>query len=504
MSFSEGFTWGVAAAAYQIEGAAGTDGRIPCVWDAFSARPGAVQGGHTGRVACDHYHLYEQDADLIAGLGVSAYRLSVSWPRVMNESGKPNEAGLAFYDRLIDALLERGIEPWVTLFHWDFPLHLFHRGGWLNRDAAGWFADYTHLVVDRLSDRVTRWMTLNEPQVYIDHGHYAGNHAPGMKYDQPSLLRVIHHSLLAHGRAVQVIRERAKRKPRVGWAVVGCAAIPATTRTADIQAARDATMRVGGEPGWLFNTTWYADPALLGEYPADGLALHGKHMPAGYEADMPTIHQPLDFYGANIYQCAYVRADADGRAQVVPMPPGGPYTHIGWPVTPEALYWGPRFIHERYGLPIYITENGCAGMDWVHQDGKVHDAPRIDYLARHLCAVRDAITDGIDVRGFFQWSILDNFEWAKGYDMRFGLVHVDFQTQKRTPKDSYDWYRRVVETNGNSLPDRYAPLSPNFGPGRAADATPTPNVLIRESVAQTSAAKLRQHHPTGTAAADHH
>lgn len=478
MTFPDRFTWGVAAAAYQIEGAADTDGRTPSVWDVFSEKPGAVRSGHTGRVACDHYHRYEEDADLIAGLGASAYRLSVSWSRVMDEHGKPNEQGLAFYDRLVDALLERGIEPWATLFHWDYPLHLFNRGGWLNRDTADWFADYTQLVVDRLSDRVTHWFTINEPQVYIDHGHSVGTHAPGMKYDQPSLLRVIHHSLLAHGRAVQVIRDRAVRKPSVGWAVVGCAAIPVTTRTEDIEAARRATLRVGDEPGWLFNTTWFADPALRGEYPEEGLQLHGKHMPDGFEADLPTIHQPLDFYGANIYQCIYVRADEDGKTQHVTAPPGGPYTHIGWPVTPEALYWGPRFIHERYGLPIYITENGCAGMDWVHQDGKVHDAPRIDYLSRHLCALRDAVADGVDIRGYFQWSILDNFEWGWGYDMRFGIVHVDFNTQKRTPKDSYDWYRHVVSSNGGCLPTKQAPLITDFGPGALNATASSPQIAI--------------------------
>lgn len=479
MTFPDSFKWGVAAASYQIEGAVAEGGRTPSVWDAFADQPEAVNGGHTGRIACDHYHRYEEDADLIAGLGVSAYRMSVSWSRVMDEDGRPNEPGLVFYDRLVDALMQRGIEPWVTLFHWDYPLHLFHRGGWLNRDAAQWFADYTQLVVDRLSDRVTHWFTLNEPQVYIDHGHAVGTHAPGMRYDQPSLLRVIHHSLLAHGRSVQVIRARARSTPQVGWAVVGSAAIPATTNTADVHAARKATLSVGDGPGWIFNTTWFADPALKGKYPKDGLSLHGKHMPAEYEADLPTIHQPLDFYGANIYQCAYVKAGEQGEPKIVSSPPGGPYTNIGWPVTPEALYWGPRFIHERYGLPIYITENGCAAMDWVHQDGKVHDTPRIDYLARHLCALRDAATDGVDVRGYFQWSILDNFEWGKGYDMRFGLVHVDFDTQRRTPKDSYHWYQHVVETNGGCLPTKSVPLMSGFGPVSPAPSVPMSQVTAR-------------------------
>jgi beta-glucosidase len=479
MTFPEGFTWGVAAAAHQIEGACTKEGRIPSVWDAFARQPGAIRGGHTGQTACDHYHRYKEDADLIADLGARAYRMSISWSRVMNELGGPNEPGLAFYDRLVDALLERGVEPWVTLFHWDFPLHLFYRGGWLNRDAAQWFADYTQLVVDRLSDRVTHWFTLNEPQVYIDHGHASGIHAPGMRYSDPLLVRVIHHSLLAHGRSVQVIRARARNTPQIGWATVGCSAIPATTGMPDIQAARKATFHVGNGPGWLFNTAWFADPAVLGTYPEDGLALHGKHLPADYEADLSIIHQPLDFYGVNIYQCQYVRADAQGDPQPVASPPGGPYTNIGWPVTPEGLYWGPRFIHERYGLPMYITENGCAAMDWVHHDGKVHDAPRIDFLCRYLCALREAVADGVDVRGYFQWSILDNFEWAQGYDMRFGLVHVDFETQKRTPKDSYDWYRNVIQTHGDSLPEEPAPMQAGFGPGVLAEVPSTPEVAIR-------------------------
>lgn len=478
MSFPNHFSWGVAAAAYQIEGAADLDGRLPSVWDAFAQQPGAVRNGHTGQIACDHYHRYEEDADLMAVLGVNAYRLSISWPRVVDRAGKVNEKGMAFYDRLIDALLKRDIVPWVTLYHWDMPMHLFQRGGWLNREVADWFADYTRLVVDRLSDRVSNWITLNEPQVYIDHGHAAGTHAPGMKYAQPQLLRAIHHSLLAHGRAVQVIRQRARTKPHVGWAMVGCGMIPATSNQVDIDAARRATIQVGDGPGWLFNTTWYADPALRGEYPADGLARHARHMPDGFEDDLSDIHQPIDFYGCNIYQCGYVRAGDDGEHTNASPPPGGPYTQIHWPVTPEALYWVPRFIHERYGLPIYITENGCAGMDWVHQDGKVHDAPRIDFLSRNLCALRDAAADGVDIRGYFQWSILDNFEWGWGYDQRFGIVYVDFVTLKRIPKDSYDWYMQVIKTNGECLPENPAPMMAHFGPGNPVKMPPNLQVKI--------------------------
>ena len=338
--------------------------------------------------------------------------------------------------------------PWVTLFHWDYPQHLFERGGWLNRDSVEWFAAYTRVVVDRLSDRVSNWFTLNEPQVFLQMGHRVGTHAPGMKYALPELLRCSHHAMMAHGRAVQIIREHAKTPSNVGLAPVGVGAVPASDSAADIEAARRATFRVTDEPGWLFNTPWFSDPALRGHYPEDGLKLHGHHLPAGFEADLALIHQPVDFYGCNIYSSIRVKADANGDPVHVPEPTGGPQTMFRWPVTPEALYWGPRFLAERYDLPVYITENGCAGMDWVHLDGKVHDAHRVDFLHRYLASMQRAAKDGVDVRGYFQWSIMDNFEWAEGYQLRFGLIHVDYATQKRTPKDSYHWYQKVIAANG--------------------------------------------------------
>ena len=447
MPFPKNFVWGVAAAAYQIEGAAAEGGRVPSVWDTFCRKPGAIKDGDTGDVACDHYHRYEEDADLIADLGAKAYRLSIAWPRVMDLDGTPNEEGLAFYDRLVDALLARGVTPWVTLFHWDFPQHLFERGGWLNRDAVEWFAAYTRVVVDRLSDRVAHWFTLNEPQVFLQLGHGIGEHAPGMKYDTPDLLRCAHHAMMAHGRAVQIIREHGKTPAQVGLAPVGVSSVPATDSAADIEAARRDTFRVGDHDGWLFNTPWFADPALLGHYPEDGLRLHGHHLPRGFEDDLKLIHQPVDFYGCNIYQCLSVKAGPDGDPVPVPQPTGGPQTMFRWPVTPDALYWGPKFLAERYGLPVYVTENGCAGMDWVHLDGKVHDAHRVDFLHRYLAAMQRAAEEGIDVRGYFQWSIMDNFEWSEGYQLRFGIIHVDYATQKRVPKDSYHWYQKVIAAN---------------------------------------------------------
>ncbi len=460
MSFPNGFLWGVAAAAYQIEGAVEADGRSPSVWDAFSARPGAVFGGHTGEVACDHYHRYPEDVALIADLGAKAYRLSVSWSRVLPDgTGTASAAGLDFYDRVVDALLSRGITPWITLFHWDFPETLFRRGGWLNRQVVDWFGDYTRVVVERLGDRVQHWMTLNEPQCFMGLGHETGIHAPGMRYDQPHVLRGIHHALMAHGRAVQVIRSTATLSPQIGWAPHGAIPYPATSAEADVATARHAFESVSGKPGWCFSSTWYSDPVVLGEYPASGLQHFGHEMPTGFERDLTLISQPLDFFGVNIYQ-GIPTASTPGAGEPCESarPRGYPQTMSHWPVDPLVLYWGPRFLHERYRLPIYITENGCAAMDWVHVDGHVHDAPRIDFTARYLVALRRAIADGIDVRGYFHWSILDNFEWAEGYRMRFGLIYVDFETLERIPKDSYSWYQQVILSNGGCLPSEPSPL----------------------------------------------
>lgn len=459
MSFPDGFLWGVAAASYQIEGAARVDGRAPSVWDAHCQRPAAIFDGHTGERACDHYHRYPEDAALIAELGAKAYRLSISWPRVIaGELDGVNERGLDFYDRLVDALLSHGVQPWVTLFHWDMPLALFHRGGWLSRDVADWFAAYTEAVVRRLGDRVRHWMTLNEPQVFLGLGHSTGVHAPGLRYTRPDVLRATHHALLAHGRAVQIIRATARSQPAVGWAPHGAIPYPATNDERDVAAAREAMFATPDADHWFFSTSWFNDPVIFGRYPEDGLRHFGGELPPGYERDLPAIRQKLDFLGVNIYQGQAIAAGTDGRPVRVPRAPGYPMTVFHWPVEPETLYWGPRFMYERYRLPLYITENGCASMDWVHQDGKVHDAPRVDFLARYLAALRRAIRDGADVRGYFLWSILDNFEWAEGCRMRFGLIYVDYATMERIPKDSYMWYQQLILSNGGNLPDNPAPL----------------------------------------------
>lgn len=457
--FSEDFLWGVASSAYQIEGAVAAEGRGRSVWDAFCERPGVVREGHTGERACDHYSRWPADVELIAGLGVGAYRFSIAWPRVLPAGvGAVNEAGIGFYDRLVDALLERGVEPWVTLFHWDLPLELFHRGGWLNRDSAEWFAEYTAVVVDRLSDRVKHWITLNEPQCFIGLGHHRAVHAPGIPYPRSELLLATHHALLAHGRSVQVIRARARQAPSIGWSPVGWVSYPATDDPEVVEAARRSMFGIATDTEfWPMNNIWYSDPVVLGQYPEAGLQRFGRDVPDVREGDLDIIAQPLDFYGVNIYHGIPVTFpvdfDREGHLVNAARTPGHPETLMGWTVDPAALYWGPRFLADRYGLPIYVTENGIASMDWVHADGRVHDAARIDYLARHLIELRRAIADGVDIRGYFHWSIMDNFEWELGYSKRFGLTYVDYATLERIPKDSYRWFRELIASSGTTLPD---------------------------------------------------
>ena len=449
-SFPPNFTWGAAAASYQVEGAWQADGKGASVWDMLSHQKGRIWEGHTGDTACDHYNRHREDVALMAKIGLQSYRLSVSWPRVLpTGTGKVNEAGLGFYDRLIDDLLAAGIQPWVTLFHWDFPYDLFMRGGWLNPDSAKWFADYTAIVVDRLSDRVSHWITLNEPQCFIGLGHLQGEHAPGLKLGLHEVLQAGHHALLAHGMSVQTIRARAKTRPIIGWAPVGCIHYPVTNSPADVAAAYAGMDAVWGDNCW--NNRWWGDAPVLGSYPEQGLKAYGKNAPKYKDSDFDTIKQPLDFYGCNIYHATPTQAGPNGEIVVAPLAPGFPHTHFLWKRTDEALYWGTKFLAERYKLPIVITENGLTLPDWVALDGRVHDSQRIDFLHRYLLGLKRAIDEGVDVRGYFQWSIMDNFEWAEGYKHRFGLVHVDYETQKRTLKDSAYWYREVIRSNGANL-----------------------------------------------------
>lgn len=443
--FPEDFVWGVAAAAYQIEGAHDRDGKGPSIWDAFCERPGAIWNGEHGRIACDHYTRFRDDVELLATLGVDAYRLSLSWPRVLPEgTGAVNERGLDFYDRLVDALLERHITPYVTLFHWDYPLALFQRGGWLHPDSPQWFAAYADTVARRLGDRVREWITLNEPHAFIEGGLRDGRHAPGLGLPLCEVARAGHNALLGHGRAVQVLRALVPNA-RVGWAPVLVAAAPASDTPEDIAAAERWTWQMPHDR--LRVSSWWMDPVYRGHYPEDGLRVLGKSAPSIAPGDLELISQPLDYFGCNLYDVVRVRAGLDGAPEEVAFPPGFPRTAFNWAITPEGHYWGPRFAHARYGLPVLITENGMSNRDWVALDGAVHDPERVHFIETHLTELARAIESGVPVLGYFHWSLLDNFEWNHGYRERFGLVYVDYPSGRRVPKDSARTYSEWIAAN---------------------------------------------------------
>ena len=428
------FRWGVSTAAYQVEGAVAEGGRGPSVWDTFSHEPGRTHDGDTGDVACDHYHRYAEDVGLMSRLGVDTYRFSFSWSRVQpTGKGPANPEGLAFYDRLVDALLEAGITPCPTLFHWDTPQALQDEGGWLERDITERFADYTAILVDRFGDRVPMWATVNEPVVVTMLGHALGTHAPGQRLLYGAL-PVAHHLLLAHGRAVQALR--AGGADMVGIASNHTLSWPASEDPADVAAAalHDDLLN------WLF-----ADPVLLGRYP-EGYA---DLMPGPVGDDLEIIRGPLDWFGLNHYFPTLVGAAGEGDELpfTTGTPPGHDLTDFGWPVVPEAFEELLLLLRQRYAdalPPIYVTENGCSYDDGPDADGRVRDDRRIAYLGGYLRALQRAREQGVDVRGYFLWSLMDNFEWAEGYSQRFGLVHVDFDTLVRTPKDSFHWYSEVI------------------------------------------------------------
>ncbi len=444
MTFPTGFIWGGAAASYQIEGAAFEDGKGLSVWDVFSHTPNKIWADETGDIACDHYHRYPEDIALMKQIGLQAYRLSIAWARVLPDGvGKANPAGIAFYDRLIDTLLEANIAPHVTLFHWDFPYALYSRGGWLNRDSADWFADYTALMVKKFGDRVKDWITINEPPAFALGGHEQGRLAPGDRLGEMSLMQVIHHIQLAHGKSVQAIRANSPQKTSVSLAMNIYPVVPTDNTPQAIQTATDLFWSIRYDA--KRNAGLWLDPMLKGEYPADVMEAWGKWLPI-QDGDMAQIHQPLDYVGLNIYFGSY--ADANGLKSPAQ---GHPMTMMDWLMLPETMYWGSKVIYDRYQLPIVITENGLASMDWVAVDGGVHDANRIDFVTRYLREFKRASDENIPIGGYFYWSVMDNYEWAHGYRKRFGLIHVDYETQKRTLKDSAYWYKRVIESHGAIL-----------------------------------------------------
>lgn len=455
MGFRKDFVWGAATSAYQIEGAAREGGKGLHVWDAFCAVPGNIYENQTGLVACDHYHRYRQDVQLMKELGIKGYRFSIDWSRVLPEgTGPVNEEGIAFYNRLIDSLLEAGIEPYITLFHWELPLALYRKGGWMNPQIVEWFGDYTALIARRFSDRVRYFFTMNEPQCFVGLAYVQGTHAPGLRLPAADTLLMAHHVLMAHGRAVQQLRAHARQPLQIGYAPTGSMSYPATDSPEDIEAARTDLFSMPAVENWAWNVAWWSDPVMLGRYPEEGLKKYEACLPHITDEDMKLICQPLDFYGQNIYNGKCIRMGRDGKPEEVPRYAGFPTTANGWPVTPECLYWGPKFLYERYQKPVYITENGLASQDVVSVDGMVHDTARVDFLDRYLANLRRAAEDGVDIRGYFHWSLLDNFEWCRGYLDRFGMIYVDYPTQKRIWKDSAYWYQKVIRENGASLGSR--------------------------------------------------
>jgi beta-glucosidase len=447
MPFPTDFAWGAATSSYQIEGAVSEDGKGPSIWDTFSHRPGNIAKGDTGDVACDHYHRWADDVDLIASYGLNAYRFSVSWPRVQPSGrGATNQKGLDFYRRLTHRLREKGIRPALTLNHWDIPQAIQDDGGWQSRDTVGRFADYTALLADALGDSVEWWITQNEPWIIAALGYRLGIHAPGVK-DTEAELRTAHHLLLAHGAAVAGYRATGLTNP-IGITLNLLPTYPQTDSEAD---ARAAVLSDG------YTNRWYLDPVFDGEYPTDMLDYFGQRFSLDWvrDGDLANVAQPIDFLGVNYYSRRVVRAPREGEvaefAWVVrtETTTGIPTSDLGWEMTPPVLRDLLLHLRDRYRNPtILITENGCSLRDEIAPDGGVHDPRRVAFFDGHIRAVEEAIDAGVDVRGFFAWSLMDNFEWAEGYGPRFGLTYVDYETQRRIPKDSAAWYRDLIARNG--------------------------------------------------------
>lgn len=430
VSFPVDFVWGTATAAYQIEGAINEDGRAPSIWDTFSATPGKVLEGHTGAVACDHYHRWREDIALMRDLGLNGYRFSIAWSRILPDgTGRVNQAGLDFYDRLVDGLLEAGIQPYATLYHWDLPQALQDKGGWTNRETAYAFAEYARVVVERLGDRVKGWITHNEPWCASFLGYGTGEHAPGEK-DKGKTLQAVHHLLLSHGLAMQEIRRLAPQATAGITLNLWPVHAENPQNPADVEAAR----KVDTEYNQLF-----LNPIFKGAYPADYEFLAQLPVQAG---DLEIIAAPVDFLGINYYNRRVVR-DNNGRIESVN--PTGTYTTMNWEVYPEGIYELTSRVHRDYQpKQIFITENGASGEEAPDLNGRVQDELRTSYLQTHLAQLHRAIQEGVPLAGYFAWSLLDNFEWAWGYTRRFGIVYVDFDTQKRTIKDSGHWYKNFV------------------------------------------------------------
>ncbi len=461
--FAPDFVWGCSTSSYQIEGAAAEDGRVESIWDRFCARPGVIRDGSSGALACDHYHRWPQDLDLARDLGTNAYRFSVAWPRIFSGPGaKPNPKGLAFYSRLVDGMLERGLQPWLTLYHWDLPQYLQDRGGWNERATVHAFAEFADVMSAHLGDRVKHWITQNEPWCTAIHGHLDGVHAPGMT-DFKTALQVSHHVLLSHGLAVPAIRANVPGA-QVGIALSLHPLRPASDSAAD----RAATVRHDG-----LRNRWFLDPLYGRGYPADVLRQLGADAPAVQAGDLEAIAVPTDFLGVNYY---FPETVADAPASLpmqtrVVAAPGVPRTAFGWEVAPDGLTSLLKRIDADYApSTMFVTESGSTYDDVIGPDGTIADTERRDYLAAHLAATRDAVAAGCPVKGYFAWSLLDNFEWAEGYLRRFGLTYVDFDTQERRLKDSGKWLRAFLGgADGSQRTGTHAGASAAYAPDAHQD-----------------------------------
>ncbi len=448
-AFPKEFLWGTACAAYQCEGAWNEDGKGRSIWDDFCHSPGHVKNGETGDIACDSYHRLAEDIALTKAVGAQVHRFSVSWPRILPEGrGRVNPKGLDFYDRMVDGLLEAGVEPWMTLYHWDLPSALQEKGGWLDRGTVEAFGEFSAVMGQHFGDRVRCFMPINEPQCVAMLGYGKGEHAPGLRLEATAVAKAFHHLALAHSMSTRALRAACSGPVSVGTVTCGRLCSPECADETGEEAAYQASFRLSDESldGWAFTHNIYLDSIFFRKYDDSAPAFLRRFADTIPQSDWDSMEKP-DFLGVNIYNGGLT--DAHGRP--VPYPTGHPRTAIGWPVTPRTMYDGPRHLYRRYGLPLYITENGVSCNDRVYLDGTVHDGERIDFLTRYLRELKRAADSGVPVRGYFHWSLLDNFEWAEGYDQRFGLVYVDYADGRRIQKDSARWYRTLVETNGRLL-----------------------------------------------------
>ena len=441
LKFPNNFFWGVATASYQIEGSPLADGAGPSIWHRFSHTPGATYNGDTGDIACNHYHLYKKDVALMKSLEVKAYRFSISWPRIFpNGKGKKNEKGIDFYNRLIDELLKADITPFITIYHWDLPAALQDIGGWINRDISCWFSDYADYLFQRLGDKVKHWITLNEPWEVAFNGHLFGEDAPGMK-DIFSAFAVVHNELRAHSKAVEAFRAE-NIKGEIGITISNHIWDPASQNEKDVEAAKFMHEYT--------NYPIFLSPIYNGFYPKHFLSVAERYMPKEYKRDMDEIKQLIDFVGVNYYSGSLVKFNPEKLFGVESLPIGLPKTEMGWEIYPKGLYEILKSLHDDYNpKEIFITENGAAFKDIV-KNGEVHDQNRIDYLKSHFAQAHRAIEEGVRLKGYFVWSLMDNFEWAHGYSKRFGIIYTDYNTQKRIIKDSGKWYSNIISKNSVS------------------------------------------------------